>query len=176
MGMRSLARAALPPHARDEATVDACYALALTAYMKAPAALSVPYPGIRELLVELRRRGVSRAVLSNKSDPVVRLVVDALLPGHGFSVLRGARPNEPLKPDPSIALEIASALGAEPRTVLYLGDSGIDMKTAKAAGFFAVGAAWASETGQSLFGTAPTPLLSIPSTCSPSSSRSPSSV
>jgi phosphoglycolate phosphatase len=141
-GMRSLARAALPPYARDDATVEECYSAALAAYMAKPAVHSIPYPGISELLAELTRRGLPSAVLSNKADPIVRLVVDTLFPDHGFSILRGSRPEEPLKPDPTTALALAATLGAAPYEVLYLGDSGIDMKTAKAAGFYAVGAAW----------------------------------
>lgn len=141
-GMKALARSALPPYARDEATVELCYAEALAAYLKNPTALSVPYPGIREMLAELARRDLPCAVLSNKADPVVRLVVETLLPDSGFRLLHGERPGVPHKPDPTSALGLAAALGARPSEVLYLGDSGVDMKTAKAAGFFAVGAAW----------------------------------
>jgi len=54
----------------------------------------------------------------------------------------GARPSIPLKPDPSSALEIAAGLGVEPARFLYLGDTATDMKTANAAGMFAVGALW----------------------------------
>jgi phosphoglycolate phosphatase len=141
-GMRALARSALPSYAQDEATVERCYTDALAAYMKNPTALSVPYPGVRELLAELAQRGLPCAVLSNKADPVVRLVVETLLPDSGFRLLQGERPGVPHKPDPTSALGLAAALGVRPGKVLYLGDSGVDMKTAKAAGFFAVGAAW----------------------------------
>lgn len=141
-GLRALARATLPVTARDEATVEACYADALAAYIKKPAVLSVPYPGINELLAKLAERGLPCAVLSNKADPLVKAVVEAVLPGHAFRVLRGERPGVPHKPDPTSALEMAAALGAAPSEIVYLGDSGVDMKTAKSAGFFAVGAAW----------------------------------
>jgi phosphoglycolate phosphatase len=54
----------------------------------------------------------------------------------------GARPRVPLKPDPSSALEIANRLKLGPARFVYLGDTATDMKTANAAGMFAVGALW----------------------------------
>ncbi len=141
-GLRALAASALPPEARDEATVEACYAAALAAYLEKPTVHTRPYPGVRELLAALASRGIPCAVLSNKADAVVRVVVDSVLSAHAFCAVRGERPGIPHKPDPTSALDVASCLGADPREVLYLGDSGVDMKTARAAGFFAVGASW----------------------------------
>jgi phosphoglycolate phosphatase len=141
-GLRALAASALPAEARDDAMVDACYEAALAAYLENPTAHTRPYPGVRELLAALASRGIACAVLSNKADAVVRVVVDSVLKGHGFRAVRGERPGIPHKPDPTSALEVASCLGADPREVLYLGDSGVDMRTARAAGFLAVGASW----------------------------------
>ena len=141
-GLRALAASVLPPEARDDATVDGCYADALAAYLERPAAHTRAYPGIPETLAAIAARGIPCAVLSNKADAVVRLVVDSVLDAGAFRAVRGERPGIPRKPDPTAALEVASRLGAEPQEVLYLGDSGVDMRTARAAGFFAVGASW----------------------------------
>jgi phosphoglycolate phosphatase len=56
----------------------------------------------------------------------------------------------PLKPDPTVALEIAQTLKIAPGRCLYLGDTATDMRTANAAGMFAVGAAWGFRTVEEL--------------------------
>ena len=56
----------------------------------------------------------------------------------------------PLKPDPTVALLISERLGVAPGRIVFLGDSGIDMLTATAAGMIAVGAAWGFRTKDEL--------------------------
>jgi phosphoglycolate phosphatase len=62
----------------------------------------------------------------------------------------GAQPGLPLKPDPTVALLISERLGVAPSRIVFLGDSGIDMLTANAAGMIAVGAAWGFRTKDEL--------------------------
>ena len=104
-----------------------------------------PYEGIDALLAELCRRDVPRVVWSNKPDPAVQQVVRHLFPDSGFSVVRGHRPGpggHALKPEPAGALAICKDVGIAPAHWLYVGDTEIDMQTAAAAGFFAVGVLW----------------------------------
>ena len=103
---------------------------------------SRPYPGVPELLDALAARGVQTAVLSNKSHPFTEEMVRELLPGHAFAAVRGALPDQPLKPDPTTALAIAAGLGVPPSSCLFLGDTNVDMLTAVAAGMVPVGALW----------------------------------
>ena len=56
--------------------------------------------------------------------------------------MRGETQDFPRKPDPASALDACARLGAAPAETLYLGDSGVDMRTAKAAGITALGALW----------------------------------
>lgn len=102
---------------------------------------SRPYPGVRELLDGLIKRGLRTAVLSNKSHPFTVAMTRELL-SHPFDVIRGARPGVPLKPDPTVALEIATAMGAPPNDMVFLGDTKVDMLTARAAGMVPAGALW----------------------------------
>ncbi len=111
---------------------------------------SRPFDGIPELLADLAGRGVKTAVLSNKSDIYTARMTDALLPGHRFGIVRGARPGVPLKPDPSSALAIAAELGVEPPSCAFVGDTNVDMATARAAGMLAVGALWGFRTAEEL--------------------------
>jgi phosphoglycolate phosphatase len=123
---------------------------------------SRPYTGVPELLDELARRGTKTAVLSNKSHPFTAAMTAELLAGFRFDLVRGALPGVPLKPDPASALAIAGELGVPPEACLFLGDTNIDMKTATAAGMFAVGALWGFRTADELLTSGAAALVSSP--------------
>jgi phosphoglycolate phosphatase len=99
-----------------------------------------PYPGIEALLDELR--DVPTAVLSNKPHEWTVAIVRALFPQHPFTIVLGHRAPALHKPDPSTALEIARALDRSPDRVLFVGDTAIDVETARRAGMIAIGASW----------------------------------
>ena len=123
---------------------------------------SHPYAGIPELLSELARRGIKTAVLSNKAQMFTSLMTEALLPMHSFDIVRGARPGVPLKPDPAPALAIAAELGLAPAACAFVGDTSIDMTTARAAGMFAVGALWGFRTIEELSSSGAGALVASP--------------
>jgi phosphoglycolate phosphatase len=123
---------------------------------------SRPYPGIPELLGEIARRGIKTAVLSNKSDVYTSRMTDALLPGHRFEIVRGARPGVPLKPDPAPALAIAADLGVDPASCAFVGDTSIDMATARAAAMLPVGALWGFRTANELRRSGAAALIASP--------------
>ncbi len=100
------------------------------------------YPGIPELLSALAGDGARLAVLSNKSDDFVKRLVARLLPGVPFAAVYGERPDLPRKPDPTAALALAKELGVPPSECAFVGDTSIDMDTARAAGMYGVGVAW----------------------------------
>jgi len=139
-GMETLVRRAFPGEAGAGAVEDFVRQFR-TEYAELWRDHSRPYPGIPELLAELESRNVRTAVLSNKSHPFTEAMVRELLP-FSFEVVRGAMPDIPHKPDPAAALLIASQMALEPRQFVFLGDTGIDMKTAVAAGMFPAGALW----------------------------------
>jgi phosphoglycolate phosphatase len=141
-GVRELVRRALPEEARKSDVIERCHQEMVREYTDHPVVRSQVYPDIPELLEGLRRMGIRTAVLSNKVDGITQIVVSELLNHHGFVVVRGAQENRPRKPDPTVALEIAQSLQAAPASVLYLGDSGVDMETARRAGMIPVGALW----------------------------------
>ncbi len=101
-----------------------------------------PYSGIQELLDELQHRSVSTAVLSNKPDEFTQMCVKYFFPNHRFQAVLGQRTNLPRKPDPSGALWIQAQLALAPHQILFLGDTRIDILTARAAAMYPVGAAW----------------------------------
>jgi phosphoglycolate phosphatase len=98
--------------------------------------------GIPELLAALVRRGVKMAVFSNKPHNVTHEVVARYFPEIAFDAIIGQRSGYPIKPNPSGVLEILDIIGLPREDVLYVGDTGTDMQTAKAAGLEAIGALW----------------------------------
>ncbi len=145
-GIRDLVAQALPPEKRSAETIARCYAAMLADYGEHCLVKTRRYDGVAESVRGLRAAGVKLAVLSNKSDELTRRIVESLFHRGDFDVVMGARPEMPLKPDPTAALAISERWGIAPGRMAFLGDSGIDMLTATAAGMIAVGAAWGFRT------------------------------
>jgi phosphoglycolate phosphatase len=141
-GLRTLASKALPPDARDEKTVDAAYRSALGFYRDHPADFSQPYPGIPELLAELRGKKMKTAVLSNKADHLTQMVIGKFFPPYTFDLVIGERPGIPRKPDPASTWELITELDGSPRETLFVGDSEVDVATARAAECSFLGVSW----------------------------------
>ena len=125
-----------------------------------------PYDGIPELLSELADRGIKIAVLSNKPHELTEKIIAHYFPDLTFVAVIGQRPGYPIKPDPAAALEILEILGLQSNDVLYVGDTGTDMLTAKAAGLTAIGALWGfrgkdelAENGADFFAKRPVDII-----------------
>ncbi|MCK6628329.1 MAG: HAD family hydrolase [Anaerolineae bacterium] len=149
-GARLLVTRALPENRRDEATIAACLAAFQADYNQNWRVETKPYPGIPEMLDALTARGLKLAVLSNKPYDFTVRCVRKLLPRWTFEPVFGLRETVPRKPDPAGALEIAACLNIPPAHFLYLGDTAIDMQTARAAGMFPVGALWGFRSAEEL--------------------------
>jgi len=121
-----------------------------------------PFEGVPGMLDALVRRRIRMAVLSNKPHAMTRRCIEELLPEWTFEVVLGQRENVPRKPDPSGALEAADHLNLLPKQILYLGDSAVDMLTARAAGMFAVGALWGYRSMDELKGAGAQALIDRP--------------
>ncbi len=103
---------------------------------------TAPFPDIPNTLDALTTLGHRFAVLSNKQHQATVKMVDHLLGNWTFHQVFGQRENVPLKPDPTAALDICKRMHLSPQHTVFVGDSGEDMATAKAAGMFAVGVTW----------------------------------
>ena len=101
-----------------------------------------PFAGFERVLEELARTGTRLSILSNKPHELtVRLVERLFAPGLFLQVV-GHRPEFPRKPDPASALWLAKALGVAPTDCLFVGDTPIDMQTARAANMIGIGVPW----------------------------------
>lgn len=101
-----------------------------------------PYAGIADLLDALNAARVPMAVLSNKTDSAAVDMVQTLFGRWDFVATRGHRADCAPKPDPAGAWEVCTEAGVPAEGWIYVGDSDVDMLTARAAGFYAVGVAW----------------------------------
>ncbi len=110
---------------------------------------TVPYEGIDKMLFELEQRKIPSAVCSNKINNMTESIVKRFFEGN-FDFVLGQTDRFPLKPDPTAPLWIAKQWGFKPSEVAFVGDSGVDMQTARNAGFIAVGVSWGFRTRDEL--------------------------
>ncbi|MDR0601865.1 MAG: HAD hydrolase-like protein [Treponema sp.] len=132
-GIRRLAYFALPEEKRDENVVEELAKRAGRLYAERPVVHSKVYPGIQELLFKLGKLRVKSAVLTNKPDPVARMVIDRFFPAGAFEAVQGELPGVPRKPDPASTWELLMKLDVTPRESIFIGDSEVDLETARAA-------------------------------------------
>ena len=139
-GVANLIARALP-EAVDEAEHAAVLADFKARYRDHMNDLTRPYPGIPELLAALKRAGVKVGVNSNKFDAALqnlcRLHFDGL-----YDLAAGECDTTPKKPDPTAARRIMSELGVPPERAIYIGDSAVDLQTAKNAGTASAWVSW----------------------------------
>lgn len=104
--------------------------------------LTEPYNGIMELLRELKTRGIKTAILSNKPHSTAQKVSDIMFGGELIDICRGETPEVPIKPDPKGLFMLLEEFSCKPEECIYVGDTGTDVATGKAAGAFTVGVLW----------------------------------
>lgn len=102
---------------------------------------TAPYPGIRELMLCLRKEGVITAVVSNKPDEAVQTLTEEQFPGL-FDLAVGLTDQVRRKPFPDVTLHAAEKLNVSVEETVYIGDSEIDLQTAVNAGMDCISVDW----------------------------------
>ena len=100
-----------------------------------------PYDGVLELLDTLRTRGIACTVLSNKPHEFTKVLCSQYF-GKRIPLAFGHRQGYPHKPEKALVEEILKLTGIPAEQTVYVGDSGVDMQTAKNAGVYAAGVLW----------------------------------
>ncbi len=103
--------------------------------------LTVSFPGVAEMLSDLRKAGIATAIVTNKDKRIADRICGTLFPGLLDDVVSD-HPGMILKPDPGEILALGEKYGAGDRQLLYCGDHEIDMITGKRAGALTVGVTW----------------------------------
>jgi phosphoglycolate phosphatase len=151
-GIKRLVERALPEHlSQDEAYVEECVAQFRRYYVDNIDRYTEPYEGMHSLLKELSSRGVKVAVASNKFQSGTDRLVAKFFGDIEFVAIEGNREGAPLKPDPQIVHNIINIAQVEPSRTVMVGDSGIDIRTAAAAGIDSIGVAWGFRFAEELY-------------------------
>ena len=142
-GVRRLIERSLPEDARKKAAVvDAMLKDFKQYYNEHNTDRTVPYDGIPELLQQLNESGVKLAVASNKYQQATLKIINHFFPDIPWIAIQGQQEGDPVKPDPSIIFMILSEAKIAKQDTIYIGDSGIDMETARRACIDSVGVTW----------------------------------
>ncbi len=140
-GLLTLVQRALPQTV-PEAIVDPFVQAVLGQYKEHWDKKTHPYDGITTVLDSLAARSIPLAVLSNKPHEFTILTIARFLKEWNFVAVLGARPGIDKKPSPLASMQIAAQLGVAPETIAHVGDTSIDIMTARNAGNVAVGVTW----------------------------------
>ena len=107
--------------------------------------LTAPYDGIIPLLQALRTRGARIGIVSNKGNEAVQQL-SARFFGGLIDVAVGESQTVRRKPNPDALLEVMRTLGCTPTDALYIGDSEVDIETARRAGIPCLSCTWGFRT------------------------------
>lgn len=141
-GVSRLLERVLPEEARSPKNVERLRVRFMDFYGEHNTDSTTPYDGIPELLQSLQKMDVKVAVASNKYQAAVDRLIYHYFPGIRWSAVMGQRDDVPVKPDPSIVFNILAAVPTPKSEILYVGDSGVDMETARRACVDSVGVTW----------------------------------
>ena len=149
-GVAKIVERTLPPEKRNEALMADCKKAFMEEYDRNWNRKTRPYEGVPELLDTLTSKRIPMAVFTNKPHEFAQRCVHEFLGKWKFQATWGQREGRPMKPDPTVPLEIAEQLNISPRRFLYLGDSDADMETAVNARMCAVGVRWGFRSEEEL--------------------------
>ena len=148
------------PAGTDEAHTQACLATFKEIYQKTCQQHTAPYEGVLPLLKRLRDAGVDLAIVSNKLDAAVKILNQTYFQGL-ISVAIGEQEDKGIqkKPCPDMVLAAMTALGADPSRTVYVGDSEVDILTAKNARLPCLSVTWGFRTVDELTAAGATQLV-----------------
>ncbi len=164
-GIRRLIERGVPENCPPE-KIDAVHA-DFTAYYKVHCAdKTKPYDGIPEVLSDLKKSNIKVSIVSNKADYAVQALCKKYFDGlYDFAV--GERVGVSRKPSPDSVNEVLNNLGIKKEDAVYIGDSEVDIETAKNAKMNCISVCWGfrdfeflKECGASVILNNPNELLS----------------
>jgi phosphoglycolate phosphatase len=129
------------PSGTPENVINAVHADFTAYYAEHCADATRPYPGVREMIAALRAAGMKTAVVSNKADYAVQTLAARYFPGD-FDYAAGEREGVARKPAPDMAVNALRALGVAKENAVFVGDSEVDIETARNAGLRCLSVTW----------------------------------
>ena len=151
-GIKRLVERALPEElAKNEQYVEECVTQFRRYYVDNIDRHTIPYEGMPELLRKLQSMGIKLAVASNKFQHGTDRLVAKFFGDIDFVAVEGNREGAPLKPDPEIVNNILRIAGINREECVMVGDSSIDIRTAKAADIDSIGVSWGFRFAEELY-------------------------
>ncbi|GAA5494925.1 phosphoglycolate phosphatase [Rubritalea halochordaticola] len=139
-GARMLCKRSAPDQSED--TIDKLQASFAAHYSREWKTGTLVFQGIEPLLAELKTLGHSLSILSNKPHHFTTEIVEHFFPGEIFDLILGQREHIEKKPDPSGVHEILQSIGCSPADAILVGDSTVDLITARNAGISSLAVTW----------------------------------
>ena len=139
-GVKKLMERAIP-NGIENPQFEEVYATFRQHYLEHNLDTTKPYEGIPELLAELKARGKKLAIVSNKFYAATQELARHFFPDT-IELAIGERKNIKKKPAPDTVIEALRQLGASRETAVYIGDSDVDIMTAKNCNMPCVSVLW----------------------------------
>lgn len=149
-GIPKLIERALPETERSAENIKKYTEQFTEYYSKHFADKSAAYGGIAELVAEIKKMGLKTAVVTNKAQAMTDLVISKVFGSGVFDSVVGKRDENPAKPDPKAAFVAMSEMEVNPDECVFVGDSSVDILTARNCGAYPVGVLWGFRTRQEL--------------------------
>ena len=137
------------PAGTDEETLQRMLRVYQPWYDAHCAILTAPYPGILPMMERLRAAGIKQAVISNKQDSTVKLLAEQHFPGL-LEIAVGESATVRRKPNPDAVLAALRHMGVAAEDAIYVGDTEVDLATAKNAGLACATVGWGFRTEEAL--------------------------
>lgn len=139
-GIRLLIERSVPDNTGED-VLEKCFDDFKKHYKTNSANKTKPYDGVITVLEALKDRGIRLGVVSNKADFAVQTLMESYFPGL-FSYAVGEKAGIRRKPCPDSVNDAIRNLGSDKATTLYVGDSEVDVETARNAGVRCVAVTW----------------------------------
>jgi len=133
-----------------------------TAYRADCARETRPYPNVLPMLDLLHSSKLPMAVLTNKPHDLTVAILQALDLARFFDPIHGYHTEDEKKPSPTVALRIAAHWQIDPREIAIVGDSDVDIRTARSAGMTAIAVSWGLRDREELFFAKPDLMVDDP--------------
>ena len=141
-GVRKLVERAVPPEYKaDDEFIDKFYNDFSLYYNSHSDVKTSPYPGTLDMLDKLLENGFDIAIVSNKIDSAVKSLSAKFFGGRIRSAI-GEKPSIRHKPEPDMVFMAMEEMGADKENSIYIGDSEVDIQTAKNAGIPCISVLW----------------------------------
>ena len=110
-----------------------------------------PYPGVIDMLEALKNAGIKVGINSNKYDAALQNLCHIHFEGL-YDVAAGECETTPKKPDPTAARRMMESFGIAKEDTIYIGDSNVDLETAKNAGIDSAWVSWGFRNAEDMAG------------------------